>query len=158
MKTGSSASAGKGDGPVYLDASALAKVYLKEKDSDALESFLLGRVDLMVSDLGITEVVSAIARKTREACLTPANAHKVYAAIRKDFDEGTYLRLDMGGAVHRRAEHLLMSAPDNAPLRAADALHLALALEAGARTIVTYDGRLATAAVNIAHLDVHPAP
>lgn len=158
MKTGFSPGAVKGASPVYLDASALAKVYLKEKDSDALESFLLGRTDLMVSDLGITEVVSAIARKIREARLTRESAHKVYAAIRKDFDEGVYLRADMARTVHRRAEHLLLSAPENAALRAADALHLALALEAGARGIVTYDEKLAAAAVNTAHLEVHPAP
>jgi predicted nucleic acid-binding protein len=44
-----------------------------------------------------------------------------------------------------------------APLRAADALHLALATEAEARAVVTFDQRLAAAAL-LAGMDVLPAP
>ena len=50
--------------------------------------------------------------------------------------------------VHREAERLML-AIDNVPLRAADALHLALASLSGASAIVTYDLRLAEAAIRI---------
>jgi len=50
--------------------------------------------------------------------------------------------------VHREAERLLL-ALDNIALRAADALHLALACLSGALAIVTYDLRLAEAALKI---------
>ena len=46
--------------------------------------------------------------------------------------------------VHRRAERLLLTS--HAPLRALDALNLALAVDVEAATLVTYDARLAEAA------------
>ncbi len=49
---------------------------------------------------------------------------------------------------HREVERLLLPVNDVA-LRAADALHLALASLAGAAAIVTYDQKLAKAAVRI---------
>jgi len=50
--------------------------------------------------------------------------------------------------VHREAERLLL-VMDGVSLRAADALHLALASLSGAAAIVTYDRRLAEAAARI---------
>ncbi len=59
-------------------------------------------------------------------------------------------------AVHRRAERLLLTA-SRVPLRSLDALHLALALESGAATLVTYDPRLRDAAASQG-LFVAPGP
>ena len=47
--------------------------------------------------------------------------------------------------VHRRAEQFLLSLPET-PLRAADALHLALAASARAASLASFDARLAAAA------------
>jgi predicted nucleic acid-binding protein len=49
--------------------------------------------------------------------------------------------------VHRRAERLLLTSQEN-PLRALDALHVALALDADAATVVTFDPRLRAAAAS----------
>jgi predicted nucleic acid-binding protein len=46
---------------------------------------------------------------------------------------------------HREAERLLLALKD-VPMRAADALHLALATTAGAAAVVTFDHRLEEAA------------
>jgi hypothetical protein len=43
------------DAGVYLDSSALAKLYVPDPESNTLEAFLKGRRDLMVSELAITE-------------------------------------------------------------------------------------------------------
>lgn len=56
-----------------------------------------------------------------------------------------YQRVELTRDVHRRAEHLLLSA-GGAPLRAADALHLALATSARAAAMASFDVRLAAAA------------
>ena len=58
-------------GPVYVDASAWVKLYVQEAHSDAVNSALLGRRDLFVSDLGATEVASALGRACREGRLDP---------------------------------------------------------------------------------------
>jgi predicted nucleic acid-binding protein len=135
-------------GPLYLDASALVKLYLPETGSDALDALLQGRCDLIVSDLAITEIVSAISRRRREGTLPTASAARLHRQILADMEAGLYAKNDLLPEVHREAERLLL-AVDSIALRSADALHLALASLGGASAIVTYDQRLAQAAVKI---------
>ena len=135
-------------GPLYLDASALAKLYLPEPDSDALDAAIRGRSDLMVSDLAITEIVSAISRRRREGSLPALSVLRLHRRILADIESGLYVRSELMPEVHREAERLLL-AMDNVALRAADALHLALAVLSGASAVVTYDLRLAEAAIRI---------
>ncbi len=56
--------------------------------------------------------------------------------------------------IHRRAERLLLSL-DQVPLRSADSLHLALALDGQARTVATFDERMHRAAITLG-LNVAP--
>jgi uncharacterized protein len=135
-------------GPLYLDASALVKLYLPEPDSDALDAAIRGRSDLIVSDLAITEIVSSISRRRREGSLPALSCVRLYRKILEDIDSGLYIKNDLMPEAHREAERLLM-AIDDVALRAADALHLALASLSGASAIVTYDIRLAKAAIRI---------
>ena len=59
-------------------------------------------------------------------------------------DGGVYGRVELVPEVHREAERILVSI-DKVPLRAADALHLALALSGGAASVMTFDRRMADA-------------
>ena len=52
--------------PVYLDASALVKLFVPEAESDELNRALTGLTDVIVSDLALTEMASALGRRTRE--------------------------------------------------------------------------------------------
>jgi len=128
--------------PVYLDASAIVKLLVPENESEALNGALAGLTDVIVSDLALTEVASALGRRTRERRLTRDEARRLYR-------EASRLRAAANQAeltppVHRRAERLMLSLP--LLLRAHDALHLATALDAGAATVVTFDPRLRDAA------------
>ena len=127
-----------------MDASALAKLYLPEPESDDLNRRLRGYRQTLISDLGVTEMVSACARRRREGTLERDAVSLIHRAILDAIDAGIFLRLTLDPSVHREAERLLML--DAVALRAADTLHLALATEAGANTVVTYDQRLAGAA------------
>jgi uncharacterized protein len=131
--------------PVYLDASALVKLLVPEPESDALNVALVGARDVVISDLALTEAASALGRRRREGVLTPADARRLYreAEHLADTCRGT----ELTPPVHRRAERLLLGAHPG-PLRTLDALHVALALEAGAATVVTYDPRLRDAAAS----------
>lgn len=53
--------------------------------------------------------------------------------------------MELTPPVHRLAERLLLT-PREVPMRAPDALHVAMALEAKAATLVTYDPRMRAAA------------
>ncbi len=135
-----------GSSPVYLDASALAKLYVPEPGSQALESALLGRRDLLVSDLGATELASALGRRLRAGDLSASDARRVHARLGRDLSRGEYRRLELTGAVHREAERLLLGLGSEIALRALDALHLALASQAGAGAFVSFDRKQVAAA------------
>jgi predicted nucleic acid-binding protein len=113
-----------------------------------------GRTDLLVSDLAVTEVVSALSRRARQGAGTRESVHRVQRTIIDSVERGTYHRVELTRDVHRRAEHFLLTVTDT-PLRAADALHLALALSARAASMASFDGRLAAAARAIG-LAVYP--
>ncbi len=138
--------------PIYLDASALIKLLVPEPESDTLNQSLLGAEDVVVSDLALTEMASALGRRTREGVLTPAEARRLHREA-----EGlaaSCRRAEITPPVHRRAERLLLSSRGIA-LRSLDALRIALALDADAATLVTYDPRLRQVAV-AQHLSVAP--
>ena len=104
-----------------------------------------GRDDLLVSDLAVTEAVSALARRLRQSQVTLGIARRIQHALVARLDEGMFRHVEMSPEVHRRAEHFLLSLP-RTPLRAADALHLALATTAGASSVASFDARLRAAA------------
>ena len=141
----SSAEAAKTVRGVYVDSSALAKLYVPEPESERLERFLLGRRDLMISELAVTEVISAVARRKREGALAAEQANQIRDAVLTDAASGSFRRLDLNPAVHREAERLLLTT-ESVPLRTLDALHVALAASGGARWVVTFDNRLAEVA------------
>jgi predicted nucleic acid-binding protein len=128
--------------PVYLDASALVKLFVPERESDDLNHALAGLTDVIVSDLALTEMASALGRRTLEQLLTPGEARRLYRAASKVHASSHHVELTP--PIHRRAERLMLSL--TIPLRALDALHLATALDAAAATVVTFDPRLRGAA------------
>jgi predicted nucleic acid-binding protein len=128
--------------PLYLDTSALVKLFVPEAGSDSLNKALLGARGVILSDLALTEMASALGRRTREGILTPQQARNLHREAMKL--TASCRHVDLTPPVHRRAEQLLLSS--RLPIRALDALHLASALEAGAATIVTFDLNLREAA------------
>lgn len=132
--------------PLYVNSSALAKLYVPENDSDKVDLYLRGNVGLIISELAITEVLSAIARRKREGELSSAVANRIRDALLADADSGAFVRLHLDPAVHREAERLLLMTT-SVPLRTLDALHLALAFSGAATHLLTFDGRMRDAAV-----------
>jgi predicted nucleic acid-binding protein len=132
-------------GPLYCDTSALLKLYLPEPGSDEFNRMVEGRDDVLVSDLVVTEAVSALSRRLRQGGLTPEAAARVHHAILGALEGGIYRHIEMTREAHRRAEHLLLTL-GAVPLRAADALHLALATTGHAVAVASFDVRLAAAA------------
>ena len=132
-------------GPVYLDASALVKLFVPEAESDDLNEALVGARDVVLSDLALTETASALERRAREGLLAPAESRRLHREAAKLAE--SCRRAELTPPVHRRAERLLLTFRET-PLRAVDALHIALALDADAATLVTYDPRLRAAAAS----------
>jgi predicted nucleic acid-binding protein len=130
---------------VYIDSSALAKLYLPEAESEVLDRFLVGRTDLLISELGVTEVISAVARRMREGALSSEQANLIHDAVMTDAREGALRRVDITPKIHRLAERILLTS-QSIPFRTLDALHIALAVSGEAGFIVTFDARMSEAA------------
>jgi predicted nucleic acid-binding protein len=79
----------------------------------------------------------------------------VERAIVGRLDDGAFRRVELTRDVHRRAEHFLLTRGET-PLRAADALHLALATSGRAASMASFDARLGAAARAIG-LATYPA-
>lgn len=127
----------------YLDASALVKLFVPEAESDALNEALLGATDVVVSDLAVTESASALGRRIREGRLTPRAARDLHRRMVVFADRA--IAVETVPSVHHEARRLLVASEQ--PLRTLDALHLALAIDAQATVIITYDPHLRDASV-----------
>lgn len=138
-----------------FDASALAKAYLPEAGSarvlDLLQTTAAGGAHAVVSALAYPETVSAVARRERNARITPVDAAARMARIDADFT-GPHPPFSMMGITPALAARAAALVRPHA-LSGADAVHLASALAlrdalpAGdAVEFVTADTRLAAAA------------
>lgn len=130
---------------LYLDTSALAKLYVAEPETAGLAAFVRRRSPpLPFSSLHELEITHALERRRADGDLTTDQANRIRAALDKDLESGVLARpsADWPGTF-ARAIHLLRQ---HRGLRSLDALHIGHALEAGAVWFVTYDQRQAKAA------------
>lgn len=115
----------------YLDSSAIVKLVVRDKHSDALRKYLLRRRPLVCSALARTEVLRALLHSGEAAM----------EAGRRALDRVDLVRVN---------DRVLSSAGVLLPveLRSLDAIHLATAAQLGTDLgeIVTYDERMAAAA------------
>ncbi|HEX9591818.1 MAG TPA: type II toxin-antitoxin system VapC family toxin [bacterium] len=131
---------------VYLDTSALAKWYLPEEDSEAVEAFLRETPRrVCISDLTRLEMRSLLGRRQREGAITADERTAIFATFAEDVARGSLHLLPADAAAFDRAIRLIDQLVD-VPLRTLDAWHLALAMGANTEVIATADVTMARAA------------
>ena len=127
---------------IYLDASAIVKLAVAERESAALRRYLRGLAPLVVSSLARTEVARALLPLGRSAV---DRGHDVLSRIE----------------LIRVSDRILLEAGSLLPaeLRSLDAIHLATMRQLGEslRRLVTYDNRMAAAARELGIATVAPA-
>jgi uncharacterized protein len=116
---------------LYLDASALVKLIVSERETVALRRYLADRPTRVTSELSVAEVLRAVSRQ--DQALIDTAMHLL----------GNVNRIALGSRLVERAGRLT-------PLRmrTLDALHIASALEIRdeLEAVVAYDRRLLQAA------------
>lgn len=117
---------------VYVDASALVKLIVREAESDALIAFLGGAGRQVSSRIVTVEVSRAIARRIVQA------ANDLVGHVL-----GALYLIEVDATVTHTAASL-----EPATLRTLDAIHIASALEVSTEieSFITYDARQAEAA------------
>ncbi len=117
----------------FFDSSAFAKRYVEERGSQAVDALCQEATELALSVLCIPEIISALNRRVREGLLTP----REYAEAKE------YLSRDIRDAVIVNLVPEVVSACtkilETSPVRAADALHIACALEWKAELFISAD-------------------
>ena len=129
----------------YVDTSALAKRYLREPGSAEFDRWFIDAVPVDVSVLATVELSSTLRKCQRSDRLSANDVLAIEAVFAADLDAGCIRILDMPPGVFHVAKTLVASHAVHG-LRTLDALQLAAALESGASTFVTADGKLAGAA------------
>jgi predicted nucleic acid-binding protein len=128
---------------LYLDTAVVLTLFVDEPTSQSVEDWLAARRQpLAFSDWGLTECASALALKLRRNEMNVDLAKRCFAAIATFVHESCEF---IACAPHHQAEAQRLLSRFDLPLRAGDALHLAISQHAEA-TLVTYDKLLAASA------------
>jgi len=131
---------------LYLDTSALVKLYVREDGSAPLRRRTATARALATSVVAYAEARAAFGRLRRSGMSSDSLHRRRVAQL--DLDWNDWLRVELAQDVTRSAGELA----DNLAMRGFDAIHLASALWLSARTtesveFAVWDARLAEAAV-----------
>ena len=126
---------------VYLDTSAAVPLFVAEPSSDLIDRWL-GTCDVPVvsSDWIVTEFTSALSIKERSGTLSDKDAKAAWRSFEMFCQSGLRLAPVSRRAFEQAARMVRQPAHG---LRSSDALHLAVALEIGAKAIATLDATMA---------------
>ncbi len=130
---------------LYLDTSALVKLFLDEPHSDGVRQWAEDSALVMVSELTWTEMCAALALKRRTGQITAAQIDATLAELNEDWPR--YQRLGTDAALFNEAGALAL----RLDLRAYDSVQLASAWRAFGATgaalkFCSFDRKLNTAA------------
>jgi predicted nucleic acid-binding protein len=128
---------------IYVDPSALLKLYLKEPESRAMSSWR-GRLAgaLAVTHHGRVELINGIGLAMYRGMVSEATREAALAALDDDFLEGRYIQADLlWRATLKTAADLSREYTPTLGCRSLDILHVASALQLERRQFVTFDLR-----------------
>ena len=125
---------------LYLDSSALTKRYISEPGSDAIDHLFLEANSVVVSSICLPEIISALSRLRREKKLSAYQYNQCKKAAIEDF--ASFEVCQLLPEVLKTTIMIL----EHSELRAADALHVASAIEAKASRFVSSDAKQIAAA------------
>ena len=129
---------------LYLDTSALVKLYVAEDGSTLVREVLAQARLVATASIAYVEARAALARRRHEGSLPPLDHQRTIQAF--DADWGRFFRIDMTESLIREAALLA----ERHRMRAYDAIHLAsaatLKTQLGPVTFLSWDIALEAAA------------
>jgi predicted nucleic acid-binding protein len=128
---------------VYVDPSALLKLYLKEPESRAMAAWR-GKIGdpLVVTRHGRLELTNGIGLALYRGIITKETHEAALAALEDDFAQGRYKQTDvLWRATLDRARELSLEHTASLGCRSLDVLHVASAIELELKHFATFDTR-----------------
>jgi predicted nucleic acid-binding protein len=131
---------------IYFDSCYLAKLYLMEPDSPAVRARARASGEVVCCRIGWGEVVATLHRHLRDGRLTAPQFRLLSAQVAADVKAGLWTPLPITTELAEAQARRMTGLSDQVFLRAADALHLTCAAEAGLKEIYSSDRHLVAAA------------
>ena len=127
---------------IYVDTSALVPVFVGEARSAAIAQWLAGQQPggLCSAIWCVSEMASALSLKTRQRLIQPDVADDAWQSFIEACDDGLLTLLAVEQDDFQLAAHLCRDAGSG--LRAADALHLAVAMRTQSKSMQSFDSVL----------------
>lgn len=130
---------------LYFDTSYLVRLYTKDPGWERVRA--LAQTDKLACCLhGQAETIAAFHRKFRENAISLRDLKTLLKEFEIDSNGGAYRWLPLSPAMILRLTSIYARLPATVALRAADAIHLACAVDAGFAKIYSNDARLLVAA------------
>jgi predicted nucleic acid-binding protein len=124
----------------FLDSSALAKRYIDEPGSEAVDAICMEATELALSVIGVPEVLSAMNRRVRERKLAQPEYDEAKKRLLAEVEDAVIVNLTP--PVIARCVAIL----EGNPIHAMDALHVACAIQWEAQLFVSADEQQIAAA------------
>jgi predicted nucleic acid-binding protein len=131
---------------IYLDTSYLVKIYGDEPGADDVLVWLEGKSGLVCAVHGRLELFAAFKRHQREGRLPGSRLTALIKQVIQDESSQLLHWLPVSPELITTACDKIAEMPPAVFLRAADALHLAAAADAGLKEIYSHDRHLLAAA------------
>lgn len=143
---------------IYLDASVVVSLYFRDANTDrALYVVNTAQEPLLVSSLCEMETLNALALCVFRGETSKRNMDTAMTDLESDLRSGIFLWKPMPEGALARSKDLSRKITPTTGVRAADLLHIAVALELGAGSMSTFDLKQSRAAL-AAGLMLLPAP
>jgi predicted nucleic acid-binding protein len=128
---------------IYVDPSALLKLYLKEPESRAMAAWRAKIGDpLLVTHHGRVELTNGIGLAAYRGIITDETREAAFTALDDDFAQGRYKQADvLWRATLKRAGDLSREHTPSIGCRSLDVLHVASAIELELKHFATFDTR-----------------
>ena len=134
---------------MYLDSAYVVKYYVNEPDTAVARKLIREAASLCSSALAMIEVNCVFRRLVRDGFLTAEQGYATTELFLDHINSGLWNFVSISDVILRTTVTLVRGLPQNVPLRAGDAIHLATALALGEREIWTTDRHLLSAAGHV---------
>jgi predicted nucleic acid-binding protein len=131
---------------VYFDTAYVAKCYVNEPDSPRVRAVLRAASGGHCSALCRPELAAVLLRHVREGALTVQQAARLRADFVADVARGVWTLLPLSDAFLGRVAARVAALDARTFVRAADAIHLWAAIEAGFQDVWSNDRHMLAAA------------
>ncbi len=133
------------DPVVYVDTSALAKLYVSEPGSDEFEDWIRATDRVTISSLTVVEMRSLLARRRRLGQIDADTERRAFSLFQQHVD-ARFLALEAVNDEHVLTAARLLDSLPGCALRTLDAIHLSVCQALDPVQLATADAVMAAAA------------